>query len=41
MIDEKIINKFKEKMLPEGLEPYWKGDGYYFTKTVIFAFGCK
>jgi len=39
--DEKIIGKFKEKMLPEGLEPYWKEDGYYFTKTVIFAFGYK
>ncbi|NHJ84555.1 MAG: methyltransferase domain-containing protein [Asgard group archaeon] len=39
--DETTISDFKEKMLPEGLEPYWKEDGYYFTKTVIFAFGYK
>jgi len=39
--DEKLIQDFKEKMLPKGIEIYWKDDGYYFTKSVIFAFGLK
>jgi ubiquinone/menaquinone biosynthesis C-methylase UbiE len=32
---------FKEKMIPHGLQPYKKKDGYYFTKRVLFAFGSK
>ncbi|NHJ05597.1 MAG: class I SAM-dependent methyltransferase [Candidatus Heimdallarchaeota archaeon] len=39
--DEKLIQDFKEKMLPKGIESYWKDEGYYFTKSVIFAFGSK
>ncbi|NHK31184.1 MAG: methyltransferase domain-containing protein [Asgard group archaeon] len=38
--DDKIQD-FIEKMLPHGLTPYKKKDGYYFTKKVIFAFGEK
>lgn len=37
---DKILD-FKEKMLPHGLNPYKKDNGYYFTKKVIFAFGKK
>ncbi len=39
--DENKLLDFKEKMLPQGLNPYKKNDGYYFTKSVIFAFGTK
>ncbi|NHJ47272.1 MAG: methyltransferase domain-containing protein [Asgard group archaeon] len=39
--DEDKINDFKEKMLPKGLIPYKRKDGYYFTKRVLFGFGKK
>jgi len=39
--DEKKILDFKEKMLPQGISSYKQKDGYYFTKSVIFAFGTK
>ena len=38
---EDKIQDFKEKMLPHGLNPNKKNDGYNFTKKVIFAFGEK
>lgn len=40
--DEKKILDFKDKMLPHGISSYKQKDGsYYFTKSVIFAFGTK
>ncbi len=39
--EEDKMQDFKEKILIEGLNPYKKKDGYYFTKKVIFAFGSK
>lgn len=38
---ESLMNDFKEKMLPKGLEKYKCDAGYCFTKSVIFAFGKK
>ena len=37
----RIIGPEEDKMLFNGLKPYKKKDGYYFTKKVIFAFGNK
>ena len=38
---EEKFTKFKEAMLPHGIESYRRRDGYYFRKEVIFATGKK